>query len=195
MGSRGPEEIRQLEATSANPRPPGDTNPLSFDDHFVQLFANNFHRLWRVMDRMAGEPELAADVVQEAFIKLYQRGSMPDAPESWLITVAMNRFRNARAGRARRFRLLTPGRAEGVHSDPAPSPIEAADRQATQRRVREVLDQMPERERQLLLLQGEGYRYRDIALALELNVNSVGVLIQRAKRAFRALYERSSNAS
>jgi RNA polymerase sigma-70 factor (ECF subfamily) len=146
------------------------------------------------MDRLAGEPELAADVVQEAFIKLYQRGAMPDAPESWLITVAMNRFRNARTSQSRRRRLLTPGRAEGLHSDPALSPIESADSRAARRRVRAVLDQMTERERQLLLLQAEGYRYRDIALALELNLNSVGVLIQRAKRSFRELYEGSSNA-
>jgi len=186
---------------AAGARPPGGASipgPIgdrSFTEHYVQLFNGNFHRLWRVMDRLSGEPELAADVVQEAFIKLYQRGSMPDAPESWLITVAMNRFRNARSSQARRLRLLTPGRAEGLHSDPAPSPGEAADSQATRRRVRTVLDQMSERERQLLLLQAEGYRYRDIALALELNVNSVGVLIQRAKRAFRDLYERAHDAS
>jgi RNA polymerase sigma factor (sigma-70 family) len=175
--------------------PPGPIGDLSFTDQFVQLFNGNFHRLWRVMDRLSGEPELAADVVQEAFIKLYQRGSMPDAPESWLITVAMNRFRNARTSQTRRLRLLTPDRAAGLHSDAALTPVEAADHERSRRRVREVLDQMPERARQLLLLQAEGYRYRDIALVLELNENSVGVLLKRAKQTFRDLYQRVHDAS
>lgn len=48
---------------------------------------------------------------------------------------------------------------------------------------------MTERDQQLLLLRAEGYSYRDIAVALELNEASVGVLLARAKRAFREKYE------
>jgi RNA polymerase sigma-70 factor (ECF subfamily) len=173
----------------------GPAEARSFHDQFVQLFNDNYHRLSRVMDRLSGDPELAADLVQEAFVQLFKRGSMPDAPESWLITVALNRFRNARASRSRRLRLLTPARAAGVHSDPAPSPLHTAGAAETRERVRRVLDRLPEREQKLLLLQAEGYRYRDIAAALELNENSVGVLLQRARRAFRDLYQRSTDAS
>jgi RNA polymerase sigma factor (sigma-70 family) len=56
-------------------------------------------------------------------------------------------------------------------------------------RVRSVLDRMPDRDRQLLLLSAEGYSYRDIAAALELNEGSVGTLLARARRAFRKSYE------
>lgn len=166
----------------------------SFHDRFVELFDAHFERLWRVMDRLSGDPELAADCVQEAFIKLHQRGALPTAPEAWLVTVALNLFRNAKASGQRRRRLLTLARAEGVHADPAPSPAEAAMSEDARRRVRRVLEQLPERERQLLLLQAEGYRYRDIAAALDLNEASVGVLLARAKRAFRAIYEDKEGA-
>ena len=54
---------------------------------------------------------------------------------------------------------------------------------------------MPEREQLLLLLQAEGYRYRELATAIGLNAASVGVLLARAKRAFRDLYQQASNAS
>ena len=41
----------------------------------------------------------------------------------------------------------------------------------------------------VLLLQAEGSRYRDIAAALGLNEASVGVLLARARIAFRRAYE------
>ena len=46
----------------------------------------------------------------------------------------------------------------------------------------------------MLLLQAEGYRYREIAAALGLNEASVGVLLARARHAFRQVYEEASDA-
>jgi RNA polymerase sigma-70 factor (ECF subfamily) len=159
------------------------------------LFQAHFHRLYRYLDRLSGDPALAADLAQDAFVRLYQRGSAPDSPEAWLITVGTNLLRNERSKGSRRARLMTPARAEAAHSDPAASPADAAERAELSRRVREALDGLPARERRLLLLRAEGYRYRDIALALELNEASVGTLLARAKRAFRVRYESRPDAS
>ena len=166
----------------------------SFHDRFVALFDEHFPRLCRYLDRLSGEPDLAADVVQEAFVKLYRRGSLPDAPEAWLISVAMNLFRNVKTTRSRRRRLLTPARSEWSLSDPPAPPDEAVTAESARRRVRLALDRLPERECRMLLLQAEGYSYRDIAQALELNEASVGVLLARARRAFRKTYEESFGA-
>jgi len=166
----------------------------SFHDQFVDLFNAHFRRVFRYLDRLSGEPELAADLAQEAFIRLHERGSVPDAPEAWLITVALNLFRNAKSSETRRRRLLTPARGEGAHADPPPLPDEAAESKESRRRVRATLDRMPQRERRLLLLRAEGYSYRDIATALELNEASVGVMLARAKQAFRTTYEEASHA-
>ena len=160
-----------------------------FRAEFEALFDVHFRRLYRYLDRLSGEPELAADLAQEAFVRLYRRGMLPDAPEAWLITVAMNLFRNVKASRSRRRRLLTVARGEGAHSDPPRRADEVATSDDARRRVRVVLDQMTERDQQLLLLRAEGYSYRDIAVALELKEASVGVLLARAKRAFREKYE------
>ena len=65
----------------------------------------------------------------------------------------------------------------------------------TAARVRDAIDGMPERDRHLLLLRAEGYSYREIAVALEPNEASVGVLLARAKRAFRNHYEDGTGAS
>jgi RNA polymerase sigma-70 factor (ECF subfamily) len=171
-----------------------DVTP-SFHDRFVDLFDAHFQQLYRVLDRLSGEPELASDLAQEAFIRLYRRGSLPDAPEAWLISVAMNLLRNERASRNRHRRLLTIDRGAGAHSDPAPSPEQAAVDADSSRRVRSSLDRLPERERRMLLLRAEGFSYRDIAAALELNETSVGTLLGRARLAFQQLYKDAHDAS
>lgn len=170
-------------------------NSSSFDARFSALFEAHFGRLHRYLNRLAGDSELAADLAQEAFVRLYYRGSFPDAPEPWLISVALNLFRNAQSSRKRRRRLLTLARAEAVHSDPAPSPEQAASCDDVRQRVRWALDGLPERERHILLLRAEGYSYRDIATALGLNEASIGVFLARAKRTFRESYEDTFDAS
>lgn len=162
---------------------------VAFHDQVAGLFAAHFHRLFRCLDRLSGDPELAADLVQEAFVRLYRRGALPDRPEAWLISVAMNLFRNAAAGQGRRRRLLTLARAEAVHSDPEPAPDQVGASDDVRRAVRKALDRLALRDRHLLLLRAEGYSYRDIAAALELSEASVGTLLARAVRAFRAAWE------
>lgn len=168
--------------------------PQSFSEGFIELFDRHFVRLFRYLDRLSGDPDLAGDIAQDAFVKLFERGSFPDTPEAWLITVATNLFRNVRSTEARRLRLLTPARGSEVLGDAPPAPDASIDATESQRGVRQAIDRLPERERQLLLLRAEGYSYHDIALALELNEASVGTLLARAKQSFRGFYEEAVHA-
>ncbi len=170
--------------------------PMSaFHDEFVDLFHRHFHRLYRYLDRLSGEPELAADIAQDTFVRLYRRGEAPEAPEAWLIAVATNLFRNARTNRARRARLLTEAaRGEEWLADPPRPQSEGTEAREPERRVRTTLDRMAERDRQMLLLRAEGYSYREVARALRIKEASVGTILARAKRAFRDLYEERSDA-
>ncbi len=156
---------------------------------FVKLFESHFRRLYRYLDRLSGDADLAADIAQEAFIRLYQRGALPDSLDAWLISVAMNLYRNVRSNRSRRTRLLTGSRGENVLSDPPPAADQRMLDEESRRRVRVVLDEMPERDRSLLLLRAEGYAYKDIAAVLDLKEASVGTMLARARDAFRQRYE------
>jgi RNA polymerase sigma factor (sigma-70 family) len=168
-------------------------NP-SFHDCFVELFRGHFHRLYRYLDRLSGDPDLAADLAQDTFIRLYRRGSPPDRPEAWLITVATNLFRNERSTRARRSRLLTSRPSSELLADPPLPALPLVEQEDSRQRVRAALDQLPEREQRLLLLRAEGYSYRDLANALELKEASVGTLLARAKQAFLQHYEAEADA-
>jgi RNA polymerase sigma factor (sigma-70 family) len=160
----------------------------SFEQAVDALFRTQVPRLFRYVDRLSGDPELARDLVQDTFVRLFRRGRLPEQPEGWLITVATNLWRNARSTGTRRIRLLGVAQGAGVFSAAAEPPdrgVEAADERE---RVRETMERLPERDRQLLLLMAEGYSYRDIAAALDLRETSVGTLLARAKRAFRENY-------
>jgi RNA polymerase sigma-70 factor (ECF subfamily) len=163
-------------------------NNPAFDSQCAWLFHTHSPRLLRYFDRLSGDAELAADLTQETFVRLFRRRTMPEHPEAWLLTVAMNLFRNAQKSRARRLRLLTPERSTHAQSDPPPDPSDTVG-QPERERVRAVLAQLPEISGQLLLLRAEGYSYRELAAALNLNEASVGTLLARAKQAFRAAYE------
>jgi RNA polymerase sigma factor (sigma-70 family) len=178
---------------SLNARPADSDS--SFDAQFVALFESRFPGLFRYLDRLSGDAALASDLAQEAFVRLYRRGALPNDPEKWLVTVAMNLFRNARGSHGRRSRLLTVFRGLRVHSDPPPSPADASAAEDSRRIVRRVVDRLPERDRQLLLLSAEGYSYRDLAATLDLNESSVGTLLARARKAFREAYAEETHAS
>jgi len=165
----------------------------TYHEDFVDLFHRHFDRLFRYIHRLCGEKELAADIAQDAFLRLYRRGSPPDSPEAWLITVGTNLLRNARSGASRRHRLLEwartrDGLPEAWRAAPPDADLEPGDR------VRSALARMPERERCLLLLRAEGYRYRDMAAVLGVHDASVGTLLARAKKMFREFYEETIDA-
>jgi RNA polymerase sigma-70 factor (ECF subfamily) len=160
-------------------------------DPVVALFHAHFQRIYRYLDRLTDEPDLAAELAQETFVRLAARRSLPDHPEAWLITVANNLFRNAASTRARQRKLLTAERAAYAHADPPASPADTAEARDTRMRVRHAVDRLPERERSILLLRAEGFSYREIARALDLNEASIGTLLARAKEAFRETYHAS----
>jgi RNA polymerase sigma-70 factor (ECF subfamily) len=160
----------------------------AWQDRFTGLFEAHYDRLFRYLDRLSDDPELAADLAQEAFLALYRRGDPPDQPGAWLISVAMNRLRNVRSTERRRRRLLTLARSEASLADPPPSPEAGVLGEGERARVRRALDALPARERQLLLLHAEGYSYREIASALAMNFASIGTTLVRARRAFQERY-------
>ncbi|MDH3223687.1 MAG: sigma-70 family RNA polymerase sigma factor [Gemmatimonadota bacterium] len=168
---------------------PRDT---AFRGAYVRLVETHSQRLFRYLDRAGGDPELARDLTQEVFLRLYKRGALPDETGAWLITVAMNLLRNEKSKRARRNRLMTPERAKHAHSDPEPSPMSASGSESGL--VRAALSTLPTREQDLLLLRAEGYAYRELAEAVGVAEASVGTLLARAKQRFLEAYQEARHA-
>jgi RNA polymerase sigma-70 factor (ECF subfamily) len=166
---------------------PGERRSRPYPELVREVHDACYASIFRYVDRLSGDPDLAADIAQEAFVRLFRRGVLPDSPDRWLVTVALNLFRNERSTAGRRARL-TVRHARDLGPASGPSPVERLESMRLQAKVREALDRLPVRERELLLLRAEGYSYRDLAAVLELNEASIGTLLARAKRAFEAAY-------
>lgn len=166
---------------------------MNHDDSFVSayraVFEAEFASLFRYVNRSVGDAAATADIAQEAFVRLYQRGSLPEDERAWLAAVANNLMRDEYRKSKRRRRLLEQNAGVLRESGSVPDPEEGVVEDERRRRVRRALRTLPERQRQALLLRYEGYSYAEIATALDYRASGVGKLIVRATRAFRAAYE------
>jgi RNA polymerase sigma-70 factor (ECF subfamily) len=164
----------------------------AFASAVAELFNARFDSLYRYIDRLSGDADLAMDVAQEAFVRLYRRGEMPDDPHAWITTVANNILRDDRRLVKRRGELLTTHVAALSPMTDQAGPDESLISAEAQARVRAALTALPLRDRQLLLLRHEGYSYRELAVAVGVAEGSVGTMLVRAMRAFRQTLQRTA---
>ncbi|MFQ5679370.1 MAG: sigma-70 family RNA polymerase sigma factor [Gemmatimonadota bacterium] len=154
---------------------------MDFEAAFVEHYAG----LFRYLARLVGDEDAAADLAQEAFVRLLKH-PLPDAEaRAWLFRVATNLARDMARRRKRHRRLL-----EGADLRPAgsPAPDEVEERNRRVEAVRAALDTLAPRDRALLLMREEGFRYSEMAEAVGVAPGSVGTLLARALRRFAAAY-------
>ena len=173
---------------------PVSPDPLvTSTDRFDDLFRRLYPTLFGLAYRLLGDRGEAEDALQEAFLKLADHPVLErpdDEVAAWLRRVCLNlganRLRDERRGRERLERAGRLELAEGIGDDGAPAGavLRAEDRAE----VRRALARLPERQRDCLLLRHSRYAYAEIAVTLGIAVGSVGVLLARAERAFRAAY-------
>lgn len=149
----------------------------AFDSHQAPLF--------RYVHRLVGDTDLAADVVQEAFVRLLDNPLPDEDVRRWLFTVATNLVRDDARMRTRRQRLLAENyERSDMASDPVEVPDYAAVRSERIDAARDALAKLSERDRQMLLMREEGFRYSEIAKVIDVAPGSVGTLLARALKRF-----------
>ena len=142
--------------------------------------------LLRYVRRMVSSDDLAQDMVQNAFIRLYRRWTDPLAPSpqisAWLYRVAHNcavdhlRNENRRHALHQRHAVeqpehIGPDRGEGFHLSEAAEQVAAA------------LAALPLRDRQLVVLKVyEEKSYKEISDITGLSVGNVGYILHHAMK-------------
>jgi RNA polymerase sigma-70 factor, ECF subfamily len=152
---------------------------------FDALFERIYPSLFRYLHRLTGDPDVADDIAQEAFVRLLRQDLADAEVRPWLFTVAMNLVRDTARKTDRRQRLLT-GAPQLVA--PMPRPDERVERGEEIDGVRRALERLPPRDRQLLLMREEGFKYDEIAKVVGVAPASVGTLIARALKRFVETY-------
>lgn len=152
---------------------------------FDQLVGRHMRRAFSVAYRLLGQREDAEDLVQEAFLAALEKidtfqSGRPFAP--WLFRILVNRGLNARKSHALRRTEEIP---DFVASSGA-SPEREAERAELRGRLREALDELPERQRAVVeLFELEGFSGPEIAEILEMPDGTVRWHLHRARRALR----------
>ncbi len=147
---------------------------------FEQLYRGHRRDVYLVALRALGNSEDAEDVTQAAFVDAYRavlRGTRPQAPRAWLLTIAEN-------VRRRRFRTsLRQPREEPLDADCALAA------EATHEQVGTLLDALAtlttEQREAFLLREITGLSYDEIAERMDSTVASVQMLLFRARKTLR----------
>ena len=152
---------------------------------FQTAYRELYPALHRFALRLSGDPDVADDVVQEAFTRLIDQDLPLEEARPWLFVVVGNLFRDRVRNRERRARLLAAWPPVPETPEAPDVSVERAERVA---RVRQALDELSDRDRRMLLMREEGFRYKEIAEALGVNPSSVGALVARALKRFVRAY-------
>jgi RNA polymerase sigma factor (sigma-70 family) len=165
---------------------------------FDALFERFYSELYGLTYRVLGERMAAEDILQDTFLKLSDDHAIQDRPDAeigaWLRRVSLNlAFNRIRGDRRAQARLERVGRLDIPGQDQAQdAPASVLVRLEDQAEVRRALAELPERQRECLLLRHSGYAYAEIAATLGIATGSVGVLLARAEQTFRTTYRRQS---
>lgn len=154
--------------------------------------------------RMVGDPEDAADMTQETFIKAYRslssfRGDSKFS--SWLYRIASNVCLDFLRSRSRHPQASLSssdedGRTAFELPDMSRNPEEQLMKKLSMEAVRRGLEQLPEQQRQILVLRElGGLSYAELAQTLGLEEGTVKSRIFRARKRLCALLLRDGNIS
>ena len=152
-----------------------------------RLFRAYHGPLVRYLTRRLGDRDWAEEVAQETFLRALRQDAL-DHERAWLFAVATNLVRDAARQDARRRRHLELLRVEW-EGRMVESPATAMERAEDAAAARRALEQLPERDREALLMREEGLDYHEIAQALGLSVGSVGTTLARARRKLVEVFE------
>jgi RNA polymerase sigma-70 factor (ECF subfamily) len=169
-----------------------ETTPTeSISSAFEALFQEHWAHVYRLLNRLVGDPAEAEDLALETFVRLYQRFPLRENeanPAGWLHRVATNLGLHSIRGWKRRERYEMAAGKYALEETPDGSPAEIMAQEEERHLVRLVLAQMNERQSQLLIMRYSGFSYKEIANALKLAPTSIGPLLLRAEREFEKHY-------
>lgn len=166
-------------------------DPTAFDE----VFARYQRMVYNVALRLSGDPERAADLSQEIFLRIHRhlgRFEGRSSLKTWVYRVAINCCRSRLARRRLPTQSLPDAAAEVLEElrDRAPSPERRAIARDAGRRLGQALAALPPIFREAVVLRDvEGLSYQEIAAVLGVRVGTVRSRIARGRERLRESME------
>ena len=146
---------------------------------YSDLFDGYFDKLFTFALNMVFREDVANDIVQEVFIAIYEKSILKNyqgSLKAYLYTSVRNRCYNYLRDAKVEDRNMALYAEAAVYSDN----VDMIDREEILEKIREVLDELPEKCREVCLLRCvHGYKYSEISEQLGMNENTVKVQLHR----------------
>ncbi len=155
---------------------------------FEEIVRRHQSWAWQIVYRFFGDENEAADIVQEAFLRILDASSRykPTAKFRTYFYHIITRLCLDRAKKQKPLYMKEVPEA----SDPSPSMTDAMMRQETSIAVRAALDTLPPNQRMAIVLRYyEELNYKDIASALGTTPKAVERLLARGRERLRAILD------
>jgi RNA polymerase sigma-70 factor (ECF subfamily) len=166
----------------------------AFDD----LIARHQKRAYQFAFRLTSNPDEAADVVADSFVRVYSalaNFKQQSSFTTWLYRILTNCFLDQRKKDKARVTvsleatLATPeGDLERQVESPDRTPVEESERQERERAMERAVALLPEYQRAMIVMyHAEMLSYEEIAEALDLPIGTVKSRLNRARLSLREM--------
>jgi len=174
------------------------------EEAFAWLIARYHQPIYSLLARMVNNPDDAADLAQEVFVKVFRGMSGFHGQSSlrtWIYRIALREASNGRRWwmRHKQQEISTeqevaegesgvPVRLKDMLVDPSDSPYELAVQAENRSRVEAALSQVPEPYRTTLILRDiEGFAYEEVAEMQGVNLGTVKSRLVRGRACLKAV--------
>jgi RNA polymerase sigma-70 factor (ECF subfamily) len=161
--------------------PPADVQRADFE----LLYERYSREVWALAYARWMNADTAMDIAQETFLRLWKQlegGETILNPRAWLLRVARNLAEDYAKSAFRRNGTHPPQTMNGLQAH-EPLPLECLEREETFAQLRDVLEQMPKADREILTLRyALDYETGEIAELLSINATAVHMRLSRARQ-------------
>jgi len=165
----------------SDPPCPSPTGRPDFDE----LYARHSREVWALVYARCLNAHTAMDITQEAFLRLWRDWEAAEPilnPRAWLLRVARNLAEDYAKSAFRRFGTHPPQTMHGVQSR-EDSPLERLAQEETFGQLRDILEEMPQADREVLTFRyALDYDTEQIAQLLGINSTAVHMRLSRARQ-------------
>jgi RNA polymerase sigma-70 factor (ECF subfamily) len=168
------------------------------DDAFAQLLSRYQEKAYWVAFHLTGHAEESKDIAQEAFIRVYRALKRFDFSMSfytWLYRIVVN-LAIDRLRRLAKTRALSVEDMQEVLEDPDPAkdPGEEMVNAELQRDVRQILNQLPEKYKTVMVLRDlNGMSCKEIAAVVHASHATVRWRLHMARKMFKEHWNRRAS--
>ena len=144
------------------------------------------NKMYRFALRLMGDAAEAQDVVQEVFIKVWNRKDELagiENMEAWCMKITRNLAYDKL--KSKQYRQ-TDSLPESLNMEADENPYHTTETQDIMASIRQLMTSLPEKQRQIMQLRDiEGYTYKEIGEIMDLDMNQVKVNLFRARKQIR----------